>query len=123
MDLLIELLTELAKLSGTALWIGAIAIIGLFVYKIFIVGSIYGVAKFMMQKVHDMFVTERPPRKQTHEWSCMEFGITGSKPHFEMLINEVHEAQGASLTYVHGSDIEYMRKAVEHYANHLRQEE
>lgn len=120
MDTLIELLKELAALSGPALWLGGLAIVGLFAYKIFIVGSIYGVVKFCAQKIHDTMVKERPPRKEIIEWKCTDYLITGTEPEFKALVAQVDKATlGIGSKYLHESDIQFISKAVASFSEEL----
>lgn len=64
METLIELLRELASLSGPAMWIGGGAILLLFGYKTFIIGSIYGLAKFAIDKAYRVATKEKVVTRQ-----------------------------------------------------------
>jgi len=63
MELVITLLQELANLSGIALYIGGLAVVLLFAYKITIIGSVYGVIKYCVGTVCDV-IGNRPVIKE-----------------------------------------------------------
>jgi hypothetical protein len=115
MDLLIELLTELAKLSGPALWIGGIAIIGLFIYKIIIIGSIFGVTKFCTQKLHDVLTTERPPTRVITEWKCTDYVLSGAEPEFKRLAQRLDSYRNNHYQYIRTDDMTKLHEALDLY--------
>jgi hypothetical protein len=121
MDLLIELLTELAKLSGPALWIGGIAIIGLFIYKIIIIGSIFGVTKFCTQKLHDVLTTERPPTRVITEWKCTDYVLSGAEPEFKRLAQRLDSYRNNHYQYIRTDDMTKLHEALDLYEEKAEQ--
>lgn len=114
MDLLIEILKIIQELSGPALWVGGITITLLFAYKVIIVGSVYGVIKFTVQKLHDVLV------KPTHEKKVIDIegeiqgiAITNCVPALLTQIKRVR-GKGTSINsdYIHLPDVNWLADAI-----------
>lgn len=61
----IKLLVEaVAKLPNAALWV----LLGYLVYKLAVVGSIYGVIKFAVDKLHAAYIIKHQPRPIIYAW-------------------------------------------------------
>lgn len=108
----IEMLVKsIANLPGMALWVIAI----FYGYKVCVVGSIYGVIRFAITKLHDYLTTPKYELKSmelrpTIDGMC----ITGQA---DALIGQLHRLRGRGTSmksqYIHGSDVDWLRRAID----------
>lgn len=101
MDELKLLIEMVANLPALATWV----LVGFLCYKITIIGSIYGVMRLFIIKLHDWLVT--PKQVQ------MKLGMKV----FDEATAEALNAQIARLnsgsTYIHMSDVQKLREAID----------
>jgi hypothetical protein len=89
-----------ADLPSMALWVIAF----FFAYKVLILGSIFGVIKLAILKLHDWLTTT--PTKVSLNGMC----ITGTEGGLLAQIERVKRSTGR---YVHDSDVDWLRKAID----------
>ncbi len=106
LKLLIEMV---AKLPQLALWV----VIAFWIYKVVIIGSIYGVLRLVIIKIHDVLM-QRRFRKEDVVPMINGFTITGER---DALIAQLHRIRGRLKTYksdfIHDSDVEWLRLAID----------
>tara|TARA_R110000744_G_scaffold17089_4_gene46623 strand:+ start:523 stop:852 length:330 start_codon:yes stop_codon:yes gene_type:complete len=89
-----------ADLPNMALWVIAF----FFAYKVIILGSIFGIVKLAILKLHDWLTTT--PTKVPLGDMC----IMGSEAGLLAQIERVKRSTGR---YVHDSDVDWLRKAID----------
>lgn len=104
LKLLIELV---ATLPAMALWV----LVGFYAYKVVVIGSIYGLLRFLIDKTHSWLTAPK----------VTQFKLAG------MTVNEdVAGALSAQLArlaggnYIYTSDVEKLKKAIDHIQNEVR---
>lgn len=115
MEILIELLKTIGTLSGPAVWLGLAAVIGLFTYKTLIVGSIYGVMKFAIQKMHDVLTKPIHERKTVDITADLDgMMISGCTDYLIRQIKRIkNKRTGISTNYIHEGDVDWLREAID----------
>ena len=104
----LKLLVEsIAGLPDLAIWVVAMY----FGFKLAVVGSIYGVVRFVTQRLHDILVS----RKTTIKEIKMNLGgwciTSDSTPEsMKRLLNKIK-----STSYIHESDVKWALNALEYY--------
>jgi len=103
-----------AKLPQTALWV----LIGFWAYKVMIVGSIYGVIRFVVSKVHDYLVQRKviPPEVKQIEVRVLVDGIciaNAVDPLIAQLRRLVGMRTGIKSDYVHQASVDWLREAID----------
>lgn len=115
----LKVLADIAKdLPETALWV----ILGFFIYKSFIVGSIYGVARLAISKTHDVLTVfaKRAPRPKVvsvEELHGVKLLVDARPP----LIFLLKSMTRSGLNYLHESDIAELAKAWAEYQERKNQ--
>lgn len=100
LKLLIEMVTNLPTL---AVWV----LVGYLVYKVAVIGSIYGLARFTVDKLHNWLVTEKSK-------TCVV--DTGKIGCINADVGDLVRAQIRRLTssnYIHESDVSKLRLAID----------
>ena len=101
------LMQTIAKLPDVAIWV----LVGVFIYKVSIIGSIYGVIRLAINKMHDWLVC---PERKTIEMRPTIDGmcISGTS---DQLIAQLQRVRGAATqsTYIHLRDIDFLREALD----------
>lgn len=106
----LKLLVEMvANLPGMALWVIAL----FFFYKLFIVGSIYGVIRLGINQLHSWLVHRKVNFVEIRP--LLEgMTISGSK---EALIAQIHRIRGRGLRiksdYIHEASVDWLREAID----------
>jgi hypothetical protein len=100
--LLIEMVANLPTL---AVWV----LVGYLVYKVVVIGSIYGLARFAIDKLHN-WLTD--PKRKTIDFNILIEGevISGSR---EALMAQMRRIKRATGVYIHSSDIDWLRYAID----------
>ena len=100
MDAVIDSVMKLVVDSpNIALWVLVI----IYGFKVVIVGSIYGVVRFAIDKAHSAYVNERPPRVITTQVNYQYEGhlFNDAKPSFKALLDCLSKTYvGNSGTYI-----------------------
>lgn len=103
-----------AKLPQTALWV----LIGFWAYKVMIVGSIYGVIRFVVSKAHDYLVQRKviPPEVKQIEVRVLVDGIciaNAVDPLLAQLRRLIGMNTGIHSHYVHRQSVDWLRDAID----------
>jgi hypothetical protein len=110
MEELRMLLEMVAKLPTMAVWV----LLGIFAYKVVIVGSIFGVLRLLIIKMHDWLT--RPPQHKYVEIRPMLDGlcVSGTK---DELMHELKRLRGVNVcidsSYIHPSTVDWLREAID----------
>lgn len=101
MDELKLLIDLVASLPAMAIWV----LVGFYVYKVVVIGSIYGLLRFAIDRLHSWLTAPK----------VTQFKLSG------MTIDEAVAAslgaqlsRLASTSYIHSSDVEKLKKAIDH---------
>lgn len=104
----------IAKLPQAALWV----LIGFWAYKVIVVGSIYGLIRFTVDKLHHFLVQRKvaPPEIKQVEIRAMIDGMCiGGQ--VEPLIAQIHRVRGRGLNikseYIHSQGVSWLREAID----------
>ena len=89
-----------ADLPSMALWVIAF----FFAYKVLILGSIFGVIKLAILKLHDWLTST--PSNVSLDGMC----ISGTK---SGLLAQIERVKRCTGSYVHGSDVDWLREAID----------
>lgn len=119
LKLLISMVSDLPQM---ALWV----LIGYLLYKLAIVGSIFGVIKLAIDKLHDYKVTQKtlPPVKQPIVLEDLLNGICISSDNTrQLLIAQLRRIGGKGLgyksdsQYIHERTVGWLREAIDDKIN------
>ncbi len=99
LKLLIEMVSNLPTL---AVWV----LVGYLVYKVAVLGSVYGVLRLVIVKAHDWLT-----RPKIVNWELGNMCITG--PTKDLLIEQLHRLRFTS--YIHESGAQILRAALDEY--------
>lgn len=111
----LKMLVEMvAKLPQMALWVA----IGFWAYKVVVVGSVYGVIRFVAFKAHDYLVQRKviPPEVKRIEVRAMLDGLCiGSEvePLMAQLRRIVGKNVGIDTQYIHRGSVAWLREAID----------
>ena len=114
---MIEIIKEiggvLKDLPDLAIWILA----GILFYKVFIVGSIFGIVKLAINKTHGVLTK---PKEVIYKYKYGQHFIN-DRVHEEMLLlisavrkNREQRTKSTSVEYIHSSDIAHLRELLNH---------
>ena len=105
MDELKLLIEMVANLPTLAVWV----LVGYLVYKVVVIGSIYGLARFAIDKLHN-WLTD--PKRKTVDFDILIDGeiITGNK---EALKAQVRRIKRETGVYIHASYVDWLRYAID----------
>ena len=106
----LKLLVEMvAKLPAMAMWV----IVAFFAYKVIVVGSIYGVIRFSVDKLHSWLVTRKVEYKEIRpmlDGMCI-------RTETDNLIAQIRRIRGRGTNidsgYVHEQSVEWLREAID----------
>lgn len=101
MDELKMLIEMVANLPSLAVWV----LVGYLVYKISVIGSIYGVIRLLIVKTHDVMVT-RQTVIRPGELGCIDDNVRN------MLLIQIERLKENS-TYIHSSDVNRLAQAID----------
>lgn len=106
LKLLIEMV---AGLPSMAMWV----IVALFAYKVVVVGSIYGVIRLGIAKLHDVLISQKT--KVVNIVSKIEdITISGCTTELVEQLRRVRgRATGISSDYIHGCSVNWLRQAID----------
>lgn len=98
-----------AHLPSTALWVIAF----FFVYKITVIGSIYGVIRFVAEKLFDWLKARKVEYKEIRpmlEGVCI-------KAEIDRVIAQLHRLRGKGVNirteYIHSQSVDWLREAID----------
>src|SRR5688572_8180059 len=105
-----------AGLPSMALWVIAF----FFVYKVVVIGSIYGLLRFFIAKMHDWLTRPRKPPVPQIEMKEIRPLIDGMcismEPIAEDLITELKRIRGKNVgihsQYIHRQSLDWLREAI-----------
>jgi hypothetical protein len=106
----LKLLVEMvSNLPAMALWVIAF----FFGYKVLIVGSIYGVIRFCVQKGYDSIVAWKI-KAENKTYEVDRLVITGC---FSALMDQLRRVRGKGTNinsdYIHGCSVDWLREAID----------
>lgn len=118
LKLLIEMVADLPQM---ALWV----LVGFFVYKVVIVGSIFGVLRLLIVKLHSWLTTPKEELVTKNVTSQLErITISGA---FEPLLTQLERLIGIrtriDTSYIHERDVQWLREAITEKMEREKQEE
>lgn len=122
------LVEVLNKLPGMTMTVLICAIIGLLVWKLAIIGSIYGVLRLGINKTHDVLMQrlkEPPVLIKKEVWKIdEELCINDCRYPFLKELNRLKgiRTRGGSI-YIHMSDVDWLREAIDEKIARQSQEE
>lgn len=103
------LVDMVAHLPQMALWV----LLGFLVYKLAVVGSIYGTIRFAVDKLHDYLVKRKVEYKEIRpmlDGMCI-------KSETERLIAQIHRVRGRGVNikseYIHEQSVDWLREAID----------
>lgn len=102
MEELKMLIDMVSKLPNTALWVLA----GYLVYKLAVVGSIFGLARFFIDRLHSWLTKRDVDVRLMLDGEC----ITGARG---ALATQLHRIKRSTGVYVHSSDVDWLREAID----------
>lgn len=105
LDELKMLIDLVSKLPQLALWV----LIGLFAYKVCVVGSIFGVARLLIVKLHSWMTT---PKHELVKVDRVLAGSVISEGVLHELLAQFGRLQGTA-GYIHSSDVARLRAAID----------
>ena len=106
LKLLIEMV---ANLPAMAMWV----LLGFFAYKVIVVGSIYGVIRYTVEKLHSYLVTRKVEYKEIRpllDGMCI-------RTQTDHLISQIRRIRGRGVNidseYIHEQSVEWLREAID----------
>lgn len=104
MDELKLLIEMVANLPQLATWV----LVGFLIYKVSVVGSIYGVIRLLIVKAHDLLVNRRPAIKDG-ELCCINDAT------LQLLAVQVERLRTGTNHYIHEGDVRKLKLALDKY--------
>lgn len=109
------LIEALAHLPDLALWVA----IGFLMYKLAIIGSVFGVIHFAIEKAHHYFITRKTVLPISQEINLRDrlngISITSDETISELL-EQIRRIRGKNVyqgsTYIHLSSVDWLRQAI-----------
>lgn len=114
MDELKLLIEMVANLPTLAVWV----LVGYLIYKIAVIGSIYGLIRFAIDKLHDWLANANQRKIQNVDIRAYLDGvcITSDGTH-NALLAQVHRLKGKATninsTYIHMCSVDWLREAID----------
>lgn len=107
MEELQAIVEMIAKLPQTALWV----LIGFWTYKVVVVGSIYGLIRFAIDKLHSWLTTPKHELIQVRPM-LDKITITGD---LNNLIDQLRRLvrKEDRFSFIHDSDIQWLKAAID----------
>lgn len=105
MDELKLLIEMVANLPTLAVWV----LVGYLVYKIVVIGSIYGLIRFGIDKLHNWLTS--PARKSVEIRVLLDGEVMGAS--MEPLIAQLRRIKKANLHFIHESEVDWLRQAID----------
>ena len=109
MDELKILVDMVANLPHMALWV----LVGYLIYKVVVIGSIYGTIRFTVEKLHS-YLTHR--KVEYKEIRPMLDGMC-IKAASERLVAQLHRVRGRGVSikteYIHEQSVDWLREAID----------
>ena len=110
------LVSMVAELPSMALWVIAF----FFGYKVVIVGSIYGVIRFVAEKIHNVLITRKtlPAIEQEIRLNDRLHGICiTSDDTLNLLLLQIQRLRGKNTrltnnSYIHTCSVDWLREAI-----------
>lgn len=100
-----------SKLPQLALWV----LIGLFAYKIAVVGSIYGVIRFAIDKTHSWLTKPKHELKHVELRATIDGMCIRTEP--DRLIAQLRRIAGKGVgiptEYIHAQSVDWLRDAID----------
>lgn len=111
---MIEEIKELAGVMNELPTLAIVGVLAVFAYKTIIVGSIYGVIKFTVEKIHNWAVTPKEELIVKNEISKLErITISGC---MDSLLDQLERLVGINTPvethYIHERDVQWFRDAI-----------
>lgn len=110
------LLEMVAKLPNLAIWV----IVAIYAYKTIIVGSIYATIRFVIQKWHDAYVTNKTKKETKDAEYLLRELVIKDELAMAALINEIRRIRSCGdknssykSQFVHRSDIDWLASAID----------
>ena len=104
MDELKLLISMVNDLPTLATWV----LVGYLIYKITVIGSIYGVIRLLIVKAHDVLVNRRPAIKDG-ELRCINDAT------LQLLTVQVERLRTGTNHYIHEGDVRKLKTALDKY--------
>lgn len=106
MDEIKQIIEMIAKLPQLAIWV----LVAFWAYKVIVIGSVYGVIRFVVEKAHSYLTTPKHDlvKKDVRLLIDGEV-ISGSKEAFLAQLQRIKRTTGM---YVHQSDVDWLRDAI-----------
>ena len=112
MDELKTLVSLIKDLPHAALWV----IVLIFAYKVIIVGSIYGVIRFVVDRLYQWAVARKAREVEYKELRPMLDGMC-IKAETDRLMAQLHRLRGRGVNikteYIHEQSVDWLRKAID----------
>lgn len=112
MDEMKELINLLTGLPHLALWV----IAGFWAYKVVVIGSIYGVIRYVAGRLFDYLQQKKAREVEYKEIRPMLDGIC-IRGETERLIAQLHRLRGVGVNiasdYIHSQSIDWLRDAID----------
>ena len=108
--ILVEMVAELPRM---AVWV----LVGFFIYKVVIVGSVYGVVRLAINKVHEILKNYNKRKEIEHtRIETTEYRVIADKLVMRegrgQLLRILKGLRGGTCNYVHGSDLNWLEDAI-----------
>lgn len=106
MDEIKQLIEMIAKLPQLAIWV----LVAFWAYKVIVIGSVYGVIRFVVEKVHSWLVTPKHDLiKQEVRLLVDGEVISGAK---DSLMAQLQRVKKRTGIYIHQTDVDWLRDAI-----------
>jgi hypothetical protein len=106
------LIGMVADLPALAIWV----LVAFYAYKVMIVGSIYGVIRFAIEKTHSWLTTPKHQMTEVDIRGTLEGMCLTTQGAHRALFAQLERVRGqrtGSGPYIHGRDVEWLRDAID----------
>lgn len=106
------LISMVAELPAMAVWV----LVGFFAYKVVIIGSVYGVIRFVAGRLFDWLQQKKAREVEYKEMRPMLDGMC-IKDQTDRLIAQLHRLRGKGTgthsEYIHSASVDWLRDAID----------
>jgi hypothetical protein len=110
MDEIKQIIEMIAKLPQLAIWV----LVAFWAYKVIVIGSVYGVIRFVVEKVHSWATTPKEKLEIVEVRGKLDKLTIGSP---EFLIAQigriVGKRVGISTSFLHDQSIQWLKEAID----------
>lgn len=113
MEELKQLIEAIANLPSLAIWVLA----GFLMYKLAVVGSVYGLVRFAIDKWHSWKTTPKHTLEVRELQTAINGMVISEGDVYDALVGQIHRVRGKGVrinsNYIHQGGVDWLRQAID----------